>query len=147
MEVASPNSFHMLHVFSTMLLAIFTPMSQRVKRPFIPSSHLSKGWRAVFLTERVGALLRNISRYSVLSLSSCEYTNLSEIWSSFKLPLQRFYLGCRLPDCVQSQLKVEPTFRITSWGNRRRVTNAPLQVSILKTCLSSGNTVSTQRWI
>ena len=34
--------------------------------PFIPSSHLTKGWRSVFLTERVRALLRNVSRYSVL---------------------------------------------------------------------------------
>ena len=29
--------------------------------PLIPSSHLSKGWRPVFLTERVSALLRNTS--------------------------------------------------------------------------------------
>ncbi len=34
--------------------------------PFIPSSHLTKGWRSVFLTEWVRALLRNVSRYSVL---------------------------------------------------------------------------------
>jgi len=29
--------------------------------PLIPSSHLSKGWRPVFLSERVSALLRNTS--------------------------------------------------------------------------------------
>lgn len=120
----------MLHVFSTMPLAIFTPMSQRVKRPFIPSSHLSKGWRSVFLTERVGALLRNISRYSVLSLSSCEYANLSEIWSSFKLLVQGFYLGCRLPGYVPSQLKVEPIYRITRSKSVNQVMFSSLPQSV-----------------
>ena len=38
-------------------LEAFPPMSQRVISPLIPSLRLSKGWRPVLLTERVGALL------------------------------------------------------------------------------------------
>ena len=47
MEVASPNSFHMLHVFSTVPLVIFTPMSQRVKAlSFLRHIYLRGGGRS-----------------------------------------------------------------------------------------------------
>lgn len=39
---AKSNDFHIMYVFSTLPLEVFTPMSQRVKCPLIPSLHLSK---------------------------------------------------------------------------------------------------------
>lgn len=54
------NAIYCTH-FPTQPLEVFTPMSQRVICPLIPSSHLSKGWKPAFLKERVGALLLNAS--------------------------------------------------------------------------------------
>lgn len=52
-EVLIQYPYHSIYAHLHFALAILAPMSQRVTSPFIPSSHLTKGRRSVFLTERV----------------------------------------------------------------------------------------------